>query len=441
MYVRPNIAVSLEVPFRTGECEQVAQQTAADLAQAAASIARREKLLMASAAASRMLLEASDAMRAMPAVLQVLGEAAGVDRTGLLLAQTGPAGEPLLVVSSEWVAEGVTPHLGDPVTGTCDVRKYPVHCSELLAGRSVCIYKEPAIEEEHCDSHACSNSLEGFGTKSKAIVPIFLDGQFIGVVGFDNTRQRRAIDAAELAVLETAAGVIGAALHRERLVDAVRREREHAAEERLAALMERNRVGQEIHDGLAQAFTGILMQLGAAEESEGFAKHPSLSVVFNRIRDIAREGLAEARRSVLAMRPEQARRGGLALALRQLADRSTVTNRVDCSFEGSEQVTGLAPEHEHELLRIAQEAVSNAVRHAQPRTVRITMNEDAGHWVLAVVDDGCGMESIPDLSAQQGFGLTNMRDRATAIGGEWLFDTRPNIGTRVSVRVPNRKAA
>ena len=80
------------------------------------------------------------------------------------------------------------------------------------------------------------------GTKTKAIVPIFIAGEFIGVVGFDNTRQRRAIDTAELAALETAAGVIGAALHRERLVDDVRREREHAAEERVAELAKANQV-------------------------------------------------------------------------------------------------------------------------------------------------------------------------------------------------------
>src|SRR6202008_1615542 len=74
------------------------------------------------------------------------------------------------------------------------------------------------------------------------IVPIFVGGEFIGVVGFENTRRQRAIETSELAALETAAGVIGAALHRERLVDDVRREREHAAEERVAELAKANAV-------------------------------------------------------------------------------------------------------------------------------------------------------------------------------------------------------
>ena len=135
-----------------------------------------------------------------------------------------------------------------------------------------------------------------------------------------------------------------------------------------AVLVERTRIGQEIHDGLAQAFTGILHAAGRGggisflqEARFGAGADPE------RIRDLARDGLAEARRSVMALRLDQTRRAGLEMALRQLAERSTVPGRVTCTFEGGGIVTGLRPEHEHELLRIAQEAVSNAVRHARPQ--------------------------------------------------------------------------
>ncbi|HXR91823.1 MAG TPA: GAF domain-containing protein, partial [Steroidobacteraceae bacterium] len=203
---------------------------AEELSQINDSLERRESLLAASAKASRLLLETPDVRAVIPNVLQVIGEAARVDRVNLMLAQTGPAGEPLLVVVNEWVAEGVAPHLGDPTMCTCDERNFEAVCRELRAGRSVCLSKS--------DSAAayCSAGFEGIGTKTKAIVPIFVASEFIGVVGFDNTRRRRAIDSAELSALETAAGVIGAALHRERLVDDVRRERERAAEEQVAQL-------------------------------------------------------------------------------------------------------------------------------------------------------------------------------------------------------------
>jgi len=200
-----------------------------------------------------------------------------------------------------------------------------------------------------------------------------------------------------------------------------------------AVLAERNRISQEIHDGLAQDFVGILMQLGAAEERQDAA---TLAQVLTRIRDLARDGLSEARRSVLALRPTDARAGGLELALRQLTERSTVSGRVHCVFEGGGVPTTLSPDVEHELLRIAQEAVSNAVRHAQPSRVQIALAVEGDHLQLSVTDDGCGMQELPEKYAQQGFGLINMRERAQAIGGEWQIASRPGDGTRIVVRVP-----
>jgi len=592
-------------------CAEISRANAVELSQMYESLQRRERLLAASANASRLLLEASDVMAAVPHVLRQLGEAATVDRVNLMLTQQGSNGERLLVVKAEWVAEGVVPHLGHPTMGWHDERSFERECAELRAGRSVCIIKEGTREE------SCGCVLEGVGTKTKAIVPMFLDGEYIGVVGFDSTRQRRAIDSAELSALEMAAGIIGAALHRERLVDTMRLERERAAEERVAelakanaairgnlerlastpdlksflggllleatrqlnaaggtvimlkdaeqawriiayvkngaiaepnfpasvgcneakfdqrlrntreatyldfdvpddadcvwpgtisskraerlvrmfvlplvfgdrtmgcialsfrhrepispqatellvalahqatlaieltrlayagktaaVLVERNRIGQEIHDGLAQAFTGILMQLGAAEELRGFSKGSPLSDILTRIRAMAKDGLSSARRSVLALRPEETRRGSLSEALGQLAERSTISGRVICSFEGGTIETGIPPEHEHELLRIAQEAVSNAVRHAHPKTVRVLLKEEANHIELTIIDDGIGMVEGPERCKNMGFGLENMSERAKAIGGTWTLVSKPGHGTCINVRVPKRQ--
>lgn len=204
-----------------------------------------------------------------------------------------------------------------------------------------------------------------------------------------------------------------------------------------AVLDERNRIGREIHDGLAQAFTGILMQLGAAE-SVPLPEDGLLALTLRRIRDLAREGLAEARRSVLALRPAQVRRQGFAELLEKLAKRSTIPGRVRCSFDGGEHSIALPPEHEHELLRIVQEAVSNAVRHGTPSNVRIEMSRQESDWLLAVADDGCGMPLSPLQCARLGFGLVGMRERAAAIGAALDIDSLPGEGTRVTVRLPVR---
>jgi signal transduction histidine kinase len=570
------------------------------------SLRRREQLLAASARASRRLLEAADAMSAIPDALRLIGEAAGVDRVTLVRSQTGPAGERLLVLTHEWVAEGVPVQITDPASLVCNERDFPLESAELREGRSVCRNWSVADDCQTC------TVMEGIGTKSKAIVPIFVDGQFSGVVGFDNTRQRRSIDLSELSALETAAGVIGAVLHRERLVETVRREREQAAQQRMAelaranaviranlerlaserdlgnfvghvlleatrqlnadgggvivadegsaswskvayvtagqstvpavpdcvrsegsalverfgqrsdplyvdlvreqtelwpgarakheaaghvglivyplvfggrnvgfilltftrpdaagtersellvalaqqatlaieitrlaysakraaVLTERNRIGREIHDGLAQAFTGILMQLGAAEELGEVRRSSRLTLILTRVRDLAREGLGEARRSVLALAVDRTGRTGLPRALQQLAERSTVPGGVTVRFEGGEATEGLRPEHQHELLRIAQEAVSNAVRHADPSTVDISMTGDRDHWSLSVADDGRGLREPAEDCARRGFGLASMQQRAEAIGGDWRIESAPGTGTRIRVRVP-----
>jgi signal transduction histidine kinase len=206
-----------------------------------------------------------------------------------------------------------------------------------------------------------------------------------------------------------------------------------------AVLAERNRMSQEIHDGLAQSFTGILMQLGAAEEHMGCARQTPLPDILGRIRAQARDGLAEARRSVLALKPDQGQVGGLELALRQLAERSTIAGRVACTFDGGITSTGPAPELQHDLLRIAQEAVINAVRHAHSKSIRIVLIEESDDWILMVIDDGQGMEDVPELYAQQGFGLANMRERAETIGGHFEIQSRVGLGTQVIVRLPRPK--
>ena len=215
------------------EPQAEAAPCAEELTRINESLRARERLLTASARASRMLLEAADVRAAIPGVLGLLGEAAHVDRVNLMQTRTGPNGEPLLVVMSEWTAEGVTASLPESTPCACDERNFAAVCAELRAGRSVCFSK--------AEMSTGSTGIEGFGTRTKAIVPIFVAGEFIGVVGFDNTRQHRAIEPSELAALETAAGVIGAALHRERLVDDVRRVRSRPLPPSCAASARRGR--------------------------------------------------------------------------------------------------------------------------------------------------------------------------------------------------------
>ena len=199
---------------------------------------QRERLLAASAQASRLLLESPDAMGAMPEVLRLLGEAAQVDRTALAFAEIGPAGEKWLKIKAEWISETVQCHCEGDDSGAWKQPRADEFCNVLMAGKSVIF---------------CPEKMRGFDgvsitsdkARTSAIVPIIIEGEYVGAIGFDDWQRVREFDSSIVSALEIAAGLVGAALHRERLLETVRVERERAAEERLTQLGRANALLRE----------------------------------------------------------------------------------------------------------------------------------------------------------------------------------------------------
>src|SRR5689334_13905093 len=190
----------------------------------------REKLLAATARASRLLLESPDAMKVMPDVLRLLGEAADVHRTALALAEIDAGGERWLVIKDEWIADELTEGNCNGETCGLEPDQYSdIYCSMLQTGKSILYCRDTMPERE-------AVSITSDKARSSAIVPILVDGEYVGVVGFDDWRRARQFDSSIVSALEIAAGLIGAALFRERLLETMRLERERAAEERLTQL-------------------------------------------------------------------------------------------------------------------------------------------------------------------------------------------------------------
>jgi PAS domain S-box-containing protein len=194
---------------------------------------------------------------------------------------------------------------------------------------------------------------------------------------------------------------------------------------------ERNRMAREIHDTLAQGFAGILLQLEAADAAAeaGLCADNYIS----RVRDIARFGLGEARRSVLALRPLVLEEKGLEHALRQLAERSSVEGAIICEMTATGSLRRLDSAVELGLFRIAQEAVGNAVKHAKATRISIELMVAAGTVKLAVIDNGCGLDTSSDASAEKGYGLLTMSERAQKIAGHLDIQDVTGGGTRVVV--------
>lgn len=218
--------------------------------------------------------------------------------------------------------------------------------------------------------------------------------------------------------------------------DIARRRQAEAAtvKAEVAMLEERNRMAREIHDTLAQSFTGILLQLEAAEAAAESGM-PAESYIC-RVRDIAKFGLGEARRSVLALRPVVLEEKGLEDALRQLAERSSIEGAMNCELAASGVLQRLDPAVELGIFRIAQEAVGNAVKHAKAKRVSIKLVFAPDAVKLRVTDDGSGIAGLSDIVAKGGYGLPAMRERAQEIGGAFELGTPPGGGTMISLSVP-----
>jgi len=210
-----------------------------------------------------------------------------------------------------------------------------------------------------------------------------------------------------------------------------------AAEGRdLAVLEERTRLAREIHDTLAQQLTAIVLQLEAAEGMAERSPSRVRSLVVT-ARDQARSALQEARRSVWNLRPAPLEATGLVAALDREVRRWSRTNEVAARLraESLPNPLNLQPSAEVGLLRIAQEALSNAGRHSGAQSVEVTLACREGALELSIQDDGCGFD--PQSSPQAGsFGLIGMGERARLAGGSLEVATVPGHGTRVTVRLP-----
>jgi signal transduction histidine kinase len=226
------------------------------------------------------------------------------------------------------------------------------------------------------------------------------------------------------ALLEAVALQVTLALHQSRLT-----EQSLVEARRQAVLEERNRIARDIHDTLAQGFAAILMQLQSVQRSM-----PSLQMPTNVARsidnavDLARSHMIEARRSVGALRPQDIEAGDVAAVLERTTELARRTTDVPIELV-IEELPPLGAGVEREIIGIAQEALTNAVRHARARKIIVhaTSSRSVG-FRLSVADDGRG---IAKERLGAGFGLTSMQERAERIGGSLTIVTAPRAGTEV----------
>ena len=244
---------------------------------------------------------------------------------------------------------------------------------------------------------------------------------------------------------------LGAAVERELREADMRRARRHDeqalrhARLRLQALSnrmlemqeaERRHIARELHDEIGQSLTAIKLSLEARalrSADEAARRHAG------EIAGVAGEVLDQVRRLSLDLRPPQLDDLGLRAALHWLVKRHTREPGPAIELAAPEDLPRLGPEVETACFRIAQEALTNVLRHASATRVLIAMEVDNGLFCLDVVDDGCGFDvAAAQTKALQGtsLGLVGMNERAALAGGQIRLTSRAGEGTRLCVRFP-----
>jgi ligand-binding sensor domain-containing protein/two-component sensor histidine kinase len=201
-------------------------------------------------------------------------------------------------------------------------------------------------------------------------------------------------------------------------------------------LEERARLAREIHDTLAQGFVGISSQLDAVALSMPENGTPARQYL-EMARRMARHSLTEARRSMMDLRASVLEDRDLAAALEAGTRVWTAGQPVEVSVEASGERRPLPQETEQQLLRIAQEAVANIMKHANASRIGIKLEREPKSLHLRIVDNGRGFEERDAFAAHEGhFGIIGMRERAERLGGELHLASQPGEGTQVEVSVP-----
>jgi signal transduction histidine kinase len=260
------------------------------------------------------------------------------------------------------------------------------------------------------------------GVDVVVISPLVLGGRTLGWLALSTYTIPDCDGRWRIVLLEAIARQAALALHQSRLAELNRLE-----ERRKAILEERNRLARDIHDNLAQGFAAILMQLQAAQREMGTLP-PAVASSIETAVDLARTHLTEARRSVGALRPNVGSGEDIAAALKRLAGlgQRTTSMPIDVIVD---ELPRFGDSVEREIIGIAQEALTNAVRHSRAR--RVTIRASSGQSVgfrLSVADDGRG---IARDRATSGFGMTSMQERAERIGASLTIVTAPRSGTEV----------
>jgi two-component system sensor histidine kinase UhpB len=214
------------------------------------------------------------------------------------------------------------------------------------------------------------------------------------------------------------------------MLDRIERERRESVQRSLAAQEgERKRVAQELHDEIGQSLTALLLQIEGLERSAAADERGELA----ELRQATRDTLEQVREVARRLRPEVLDDLGLGRAISALCERLGTQSGIAIGCDIDAKLPQLAPEAELVTYRVAQEALTNTLRHSGAQRAALTLEHDGEDVLLTVADDGRGLGD-----ADPGAGIQGMRERALLIGARFRIDPGDGRGTVVRLRLDGR---
>lgn len=261
-------------------------------------------------------------------------------------------------------------------------------------------------------------------TRSELVIPLRVKGEVIGTLDVQS-EDINAFLPEDIVVLQSLSDQVAVAIVNARLYD---RSRDIAVTE------ERVRLARELHDSVTQSLFSLDLH------AKALATHLDRDMVrardqIQQIRRITHDTLSEMRSLIFDLQPSANKRGSLGASLKKLVRGFDRPGGPDFTVRvvGSDR---LSPRMEQELFRIAQEAIHNAIRHADSKNVEVRLDVSDGRVRLLVTDDGKGFDPIILESMSRAYGLAGMEERSSQIGGELIIDTGLGRGTKVEAIIP-----
>jgi PAS domain S-box-containing protein len=280
------------------------------------------------------------------------------------------------------------------------------------------------VEHDPFTSKDLREYLKAGGTKKFLRIPTLVGGRVKGFIGIRHgDRPPYRPEEIELAQALAHQAMLAIQLN------------EFAERSRQAAVLEeRNRMARDIHDTLAQGFTGVIVQLEAADDAIACCRRNEANEHLQRASELARRSLTEARRSVRALRPQALQQENFWEALRGIIKTTTAGTTVHTTFTLRGELRDLPHHWQENLLHIGQEALTNALKYAHSRNFETLLSFNTNELCLEFRDDGDGF----DLEEQHdGFGLAGMRERSEQMGGTLNIISARGKGTKIAVTLPH----